>query len=102
MSDNNDLLAGKLLKVAKTDAKASRILYENHLHPQSYFYFQQATEKATKAFFLLCDMTDPKRSFNTRHNLFKLHSITLAEAGKDHKLASDLLRAMPFLQQTTV
>ncbi len=102
MSEDNDLLAQKLLKVAKADVKASRLLYDNGLHPQSYFYFQQATEKATKAFFLLCNLSNPKKTFNTRHNLFKLHSITLAEAGKDNKLALDVLKVFPFLKATTV
>lgn len=102
MSNDNDLLARKFLKVAKADVKASRALYDERLHPQSYFYFQQATEKATKAFFLLCDMTNSKKNFNAGHNLFKLHSKPLSSAGKDNRLALDILKVFPFLQQTTV
>lgn len=43
----------ELLKIAKMDLRASRVLYENRLYPQSIFYFQQSVEKACKAYALL-------------------------------------------------
>ena len=41
-----------LIKLALSDLKAARILYSEKQFRASYFLFQQASEKATKAFAL--------------------------------------------------
>ena len=41
------------LDIARSDVKASKLLYQEGLYAQSYFYFQQACEKSNKAFWML-------------------------------------------------
>ncbi len=45
--------AENLLRIAKSDIKASNYLYNKRFYSQSFFSFQQAAEKANKAFGLL-------------------------------------------------
>lgn len=94
----NVTLAAELLKVAKADIKASKVLYENRLYAQSYFYFQQATEKATKAVALSLEMSTAKDSFNMRHNIFKLHRKNILDAKRNNQLTVDLAKALPFME----
>lgn len=98
MKEHKDLLAAELLKVAKTDIKASRVLYEHRLYAQSYFYFQQATEKATKAVALSLDMSTAKGVFKMGHDIFKLHRKNIRDAKRDKQLAVDLAKALPFME----
>ena len=37
-----------LIKIAETDIRASKILYDNKLYTQALFYFQQSVEKVSK------------------------------------------------------
>lgn len=98
MTEHKDLLAAELLKVAKTDIKASKTLYKSRLYAQSYFYFQQATEKATKAVALSLDMSTAKDTFNMRHNIFKLHRKNILDAKRQNQLAVDVAKALPFME----
>jgi len=91
-------LAKELLKIAKRDVKASSLLYGQKLYPQSYFYFQQATEKATKSYFLFLEIVNEKKVFDVRHNLFKLHKKVLVQAQEHNKKALDMIGMYPFLQ----
>lgn len=92
------ILAKELLKIAKADVNASSLLYNQKLYPQSYFYFQQATEKATKSYFLFLEIIDKKIAFDVRHNLFKLHKKVLLQAQETNKQAMDFTGMYPFLQ----
>lgn len=96
LSNTDELLALELLKIVKTDVKASRVLYGNRLYAQSYFYFQQATEKATKALSLLLKMSTAKQTFNIRHDIFKLHKASFLQAKEDKQKALALAEALPF------
>lgn len=96
--NNNKLLATELLKVAKSDVMASKVLYISRLYAQSYFYFQQATEKATKAVALSLEMSTVKDTFNMRHNVFKLHRKNIQDATREKQLAVDLAKALPFME----
>lgn len=96
--NKNELLAIELLKVAKSDVKASEVLYENRLFSQSYFYFQQATEKATKALVLFLEMSNAKETFNVRHDVFKLHKANFLKAIEEKQKALDLVIALPFFE----
>lgn len=98
MRTQNEELAYQLLKIAKTDLKASKVLYINNIHAQSYFYFQQATEKTTKAVALLLNMSTAKDTFNMRHDVFKLHQKNIKDGKRQNELAVDLARALPFLE----
>lgn len=95
---HNELLAIELLKVAKSDVAASEILYENRLFSQSYFYFQQATEKATKALILFLEMSSAKETFNVRHNIFKLHKTHFFKAKEENEKALNIVKTLPFFE----
>lgn len=98
--NTNEHLAIELLKTAKTDIRASKVLYKSRLYAQSYFYFQQATEKATKSFALFLEMSTAKESLNIRHDVFKLHRKNIRDAKKQNQLAVDLAKALPFLESS--
>lgn len=91
-------LINELLEIAKKDIEASSLLYKQKLYAQSYFYFQQATEKATKAYFLFLDLIDGKKVFDVRHDLFKLHRKILIESQQNNTNALMLLDVFPFFQ----
>ena len=94
----NGTLAAELLKIAKADIKASKNLYKSRLYAQSYFYFQQATEKATKAAALSLEMSSAKDTFNMRHNIFKLHRKNILDVKRQNQLAVDVAKALPFME----
>lgn len=66
-----------LIEIALRDIKASEILYENKLYAQSYFYFQQASEKANKALGLFADIISKNDLKNIQHNQLKIHRTAL-------------------------
>ncbi len=98
MQEQTESLAYELLKIAKTDITASETLYGKRLYAQSFFYFQQATEKATKALALLLEMSDAKGTFDVRHNIFKLHKKSFIDAAEEKSKAIDLAKALPFFE----
>lgn len=61
----------KWINIAKSDIKSSKILYEKGLYSQSYFYFQQASEKANKAYWLYDGILDESQLIKIGHNQFK-------------------------------
>lgn len=63
----------ELINISKRDLKASRILMENGLFPQSYFSFQQAVEKANKSFGILGGAIDKDDLLDLGHNQIKIY-----------------------------
>ncbi len=61
----------KWINIAKSDIKSSKILLENGCYSQSYFYFQQASEKANKAYWLFDGTLDESQLKKIGHNQFK-------------------------------
>lgn len=61
----------KWIDIAKSDVKSSRILLENRCYSQSYFYFQQASEKANKANWLLNGLLKEHELKIVGHDQFK-------------------------------
>ncbi|EDP94728.1 HEPN domain-containing protein [Kordia algicida OT-1] len=61
----------KWINIAKSDIKSSKILLENGCYSQSYFYFQQASEKANKAYWLFDGTLDENQLKKIGHNQFK-------------------------------
>lgn len=96
--NTNENLARQFLKIAKADIRASKVLYKSRLYAQSYFYFQQATEKATKGFALLLEMSTAKDVFNMRHNVFKLHRKNIQDAKRNNQATVNLAKALPFME----
>jgi HEPN domain-containing protein len=64
--------AGIWIKLALSDLKASRLLYEQKQFRTSYFLFQQSTEKANKAFALKFGLAEEEDLKGMGHNQFKL------------------------------
>ena len=64
--------AGIWIKLALSDLKASRLLYEQKQFRSSYFLFQQSTEKANKAFALKFGLAKEDDLKGLGHNQFKL------------------------------
>ena len=64
--------AGIWIKLALSDLKASRLLYEQKQFRSSYFLFQQSTEKANKAFALKFGLAEEDDLKGLGHNQFKL------------------------------
>ncbi|MFY0603255.1 MAG: HEPN domain-containing protein [Flavobacteriaceae bacterium] len=65
----NDVL--KWIKISEKDIEASRILYKNNCFSQSYFYFQQSTEKGNKALWMLLGSLNEQEFKKLGHNQFK-------------------------------
>lgn len=61
----------KWINIAKSDIESSRILHKNKYYSQSYFYFQQATEKGNKANWMLNDLLNESELKSIGHNQFK-------------------------------
>ena len=74
----NDVL--KWINIAVKDIEASEVLFENKHFSQSYFYFQQATEKGNKALWILLGVLNKNELKKFGHNQFKpLRRITLEQ-----------------------
>ena len=79
-----DLIKIKKIKMNKTyikswinlsieDLKVSQILYENKKYSNSFYHFQQASEKGLKAYAFMCKTyTSEKEANNTGHYTLKL------------------------------
>ncbi len=61
----------KWIDIAKSDVKSSQILLENQCYSQSYFYFQQASEKANKANWMFNGLLKESELKNVGHDQFK-------------------------------
>lgn len=77
------------INLAISDLTSSRILYEVGQFRTSYFLFQQATEKANKAFALYADLIQEDELADIRHDQFKMYrrSIVKQEAELKHFIA---------------
>lgn len=62
-----------LIEIAKKDLKASEILYKRGLYSQSYYHFQQASEKANKAFGLFHELITEDELLKLQHNQLKIY-----------------------------
>ncbi|HLP13825.1 MAG TPA: HEPN domain-containing protein [Flavobacteriales bacterium] len=63
-----------LLNIALNDIKSANALYAKRLYAQSYFSFQQAAEKANKAYGLFSGIiTEAELKEDIRHNQLKIY-----------------------------
>jgi HEPN domain-containing protein len=65
-------LTNNLLKIAIKDIEVSELLHSKKYYSQSYFYFQQATEKANKSFGLLAGIITEDECLDFKHDQFKI------------------------------
>ena len=71
MSDKKKITA-IWIKLALSDLKASNILHEQKQYRTSYFLFQQAAEKANKAYALTFGIVEEEGLKSIGHNQFKI------------------------------
>ncbi len=64
------------LEIALKDLQSAYLLYENKMYSQSFFLFQQASEKANKALGLSIEGLSENKVLGIQHNQIKIHSIT--------------------------
>lgn len=94
------------IDLARSDLKSSRFLYENGHHRTSYFFFQQASEKANKAFAHLAGLLSDKEFRNIQHDQLKIYRKTIAKQEGEIKTLVHALKPYPkvanhqILQQT--
>lgn len=69
----NNLSSEIWLDIAESDLYASKILYEKKQYRVSYFLFQQASEKANKAYALISNQFTETQFENIQHKQFKIH-----------------------------
>lgn len=66
----------QLIEIALRDLKAASILYDNKLFAQSYFLFQQASEKSNKALGVSTELIDEKAAKKLSHDQLEIHKIS--------------------------
>ncbi|MDX2190781.1 MAG: HEPN domain-containing protein [Bacteroidota bacterium] len=85
------------LDIAESDLKASRILYENKQYRTSYFFFQQASEKANKAYALISNQLTDSQFEDIGHKQFKIHrNLIEVQKRKVAFLLSNNIPELPF------
>lgn len=72
MQEENKHRINLWLGIAKSDLKSAQILYSKRQYRNSLYNFQQALEKANKAFILKANNISEEELFDTKHDLFKL------------------------------
>jgi hypothetical protein len=78
------------VELALSDLKSSQVLYEKGHYRTSYFLFQQAAEKANKAFGLENGIIVEKDLQNIGHNQLKIYRKFIAEQELDLKNLIDI------------
>jgi HEPN domain-containing protein len=94
------------IDLARSDLKSSRLLYDNRHHRTSYFFFQQASEKANKAFAHFTGLLSEKQFKDLKHDQLKIYRKTIAKQEEEIKTLVHALKPYPkvanlqILQQT--
>lgn len=73
------------IKLAISDLSSSRILYEAGQYRSSYFLFQQAAEKANKAFALYAGLIQEDELADIRHDQFKMYRRSIVKQESELK-----------------
>lgn len=64
------------LEIALKDLQSANMLYDKKFYSQSFFLFQQASEKANKALGLSIEVISGNKNMGINHNQIKIHSKT--------------------------
>jgi len=83
------------IDIAKSDLKASKILYENKNFRTSYFFFQQSSEKSNKAFAFLLEDFSEKEAKKILHDQLKPFKKRLIKQSEDFSVLKNLLKSIP-------
>ena len=87
------------LDLATSDLQSSRLLHHNEHFRTSYFQFQQATEKANKAFGLLADIIKEDELKKFSHDTIKIYKRTSDKQAKEIKTLVKVLEPYPNISQ---
>lgn len=78
------------IDIAIEDLEVSRILYENKKYSNSFYHFQQASEKGLKAYaFMVKTYTSDKDAYNTGHYTLKVFVDSVNERQKEIAILKD-------------
>ncbi len=78
-----------------SDLKTSRLLYEHEHFRNSYFYFQQATEKGNKALALLIGIFEEEDLKKIGHDQFKIYKKALVKQKESIQSFIEKLKPFP-------
>jgi HEPN domain-containing protein len=84
-------LANLLIEISQSDLEASRVLHSNGLHSQSYFQFQQAVEKANKAWGLFNNIITEDELYKLQHDQLKIYRKSIVS---EEKKIKDLIKTL--------
>jgi HEPN domain-containing protein len=83
------------IQLALNDIKSSRILYEKGEYRNAYFLFQQASEKANKAMWLISGFVTAEELFNLKHDQFKVFRTAIIKQLENVKEIQTILSHYP-------
>lgn len=88
-------IAKTWIDIARNDLKSSRLLYDNGHHRTSYFFFQQAAEKANKAFAHFAGLLSDKEFKDIQHDQLKIYRKTITKQEREIKTLVHALKPYP-------
>lgn len=86
----------ELIGIAKSDIKAAELLYKKKQYRTSYFFFQQASEKASKAMGIVFgDIKSVKEMRKYSHRMDKMYQEIIKQRREDAKSLNTLMGTHP-------
>lgn len=83
------------IELSQSDLNSSRLLYNNNHCRASYFLFQQATEKANKAYALLAGLLSDEELKSIQHDQIKIYRKIIVKQGEEIKSLNKTLKTHP-------
>ncbi len=83
------------LEIALSDLKSASLLYDNEHYRTSYFFFQQASEKANKALALLNGKLSKKEFDDIKHDQLKIYKKTIVKQENEIKKFIEIINPLP-------
>jgi HEPN domain-containing protein len=81
--------------LSMSDLNSSRLLHNSGHYRTSYFFFQQATEKANKAFALFAGLLSDKEFKDIQHDQLKIYRRTIVKWESEIKTLIQVLKPYP-------
>lgn len=89
-------LKNDLIEIALNDIRSASLLYDKKLYAQSFFLFQQASEKANKAYGLCVGLiTEKEAKESIGHNQLKIHRKAVVAEQKELESTLKILANNP-------
>lgn len=87
-------------EIALSDLKTARLLHENGHYRTSYFFFQQASEKANKAFALFQGDLSLDKLKKFQHDQFKIFKHQIEKQKVEIEKLNKILEIFPLFQES--